>query len=218
MHKTLAIIHTTHSTIQALNALAKKHLGNIRIVNLLDDSILPEINQAGGFTVEVRERFNNLVQNALSAKSDVILSACSSIGPLLEEAAINLDIPAIRIDEAMAKEAAENHNTITVMATVNSTLEPSSEIIRRKANALGHAIHLDTLLIEEAGPLLHSGDFEAYNKLIAGQILEAAKQSSCIVLAQASMASALDYIPEDKLSVPVLTSPVLGIKSLEQYF
>ena len=215
--KTLAIIHTTAGTITSLNQLAKQYLKDVNISNLLDDSILPEINRAKAFTEQVQKRFSNLVENAISAKADVLLSACSSIGPLLEEAGEKLDIPAIRIDEAMAEQACA-YDSITIMATLESTLGPSTDLIERKAQSHGKSLSIDSLVITEAGKMLNDGDYDAYKKIIAEEIVKASETSSCIVLAQASMAAALDLVPEDKKTVPVLTSPVAGIQSLEPYF
>ena len=46
--KKLAVIHTTPATIGSLGELIGELLPGCRVCNLLDDSILPEINQAGG--------------------------------------------------------------------------------------------------------------------------------------------------------------------------
>jgi hypothetical protein len=117
----------------------------------------------------------------------------------------------------MAEQACA-YDSITIMATLESTLGPSTDLIERKAQSHGKTLAIDSLVITEAGKMLNEGNYDAYKEIIAEAIVKASETSSCIVLAQASMAAALDLVPEDKKTVPVLTSPVAGIQSLEPYF
>ena len=50
MKRKTAVIHTTPVTIPVIRKLAEKYCGDMEIVNLLDDSMLPEINRAGIIT------------------------------------------------------------------------------------------------------------------------------------------------------------------------
>ena len=201
--KTIAIIHTTPTTISSLGILIK----NTKIINYLDDSILPEINTNGYITSAVRARFYLLVQAACIAKPDAILCACSSIGGLLEEARDIIPIPAFRIDDAMAEVAVNTSNNITVMATLNSTLQPTIELLRKKSKT----INITPILIKEAGALLLEKRLDEYEQLIADEITKAAKETDTIVLAQASMAVAAERV---QVNCNILSSPKLGIKSV----
>ena len=54
--KRFVIIHTTPATVPTIGALIHEEIGECVVSNLLDDSILPEINQAGAITPGVRAR------------------------------------------------------------------------------------------------------------------------------------------------------------------
>ena len=210
----LAIIHTTPVTIQSLGALCARLLPGVKVNHYLDDSILQQINQEGGISAGVRYRFQSLIALAAAGKPDVILSACSSVGGMLEEARELFDIPLVRIDEPMAQQAAKQEGGIVVCATVKSTLEPTLRLIRRYT---GEKQRVESLLIAEAGALLASGDKEAYLALIASRLGEAAEKCPTVVLAQASMAEAVQRMPQE-LHSRFLTSPEAGIAALRTYF
>ena len=217
MKKILAIMHTTDATISSLRKIVQRQFPEVTIFNLLDDSLLPEINREGKITASVRKRFYNLAANAEEAGADVLFSACSSIGGLIDEADERLKIPCVRIDEAMAEDAVRRAGKITVAATVASTLSPTRELLERKARAKGKQIDLNTLLIKEAGQYLNAGETEKYERLISDEIAAAIPESECIVLAQASMASALERLPQDNVTIPILSSPESGVASLAPY-
>lgn len=206
----LAILHTTPVTIQSLGALCARLLPDVAVYHYLDDSILRQINREGRITPGVRFRFQSLIALAAAAKPDVILSACSSVGGMLEEAQPLFEIPLKRIDEPMARAAAQREGSVVVCATVASTLKPTSELLKR---FLPVGKQMDTLLIAEAGALLASGNQEAYANLIASRLGEAAERYDTVVLAQASMADAVLRLPES-VRGKFLTSPEMGIAAL----
>lgn len=110
----------------------------------------------------------------------------------------------------MAEEAAKIGNNITVLATFRPTLKPTTDLIKRKnPNA-----EIKTILIDEAYTALGNGDRQKHDCLILEKVSEEAENADVIVLAQASMASALENsgLDTDK----ILTSPVLGIKKLKK--
>ncbi len=201
----IAVIHTSPVTVTSLKPLFQTHLPDYQVCNFLDDSILPEINAAGVITHAVRARFYQLVSCAAATKPALILGACSSVGALLEECRDFTDIPLYRIDEPMTTQAVAMAEEITVAATLKSTLEPTCNLLLRKAEEIGKKVTLHRLLIEGAGALLTAGKTEEYQELIVSSLKKEATQ--VIVLAQASMAGAAAQIT----TVPVLSSPEAGI-------
>ncbi len=211
----IAVINTTAMTISGLKPHFERELSNHKILNFLDESLLPEINEAGQITESIRNRFFSLINNAALSKPDVILCACSSVGGLLEESRKFLEIPALRIDEPMIREALTLGNRIAVMATLPSTLLPTTDFLRRCAAESGKEIQIEEIVVEGAGALMSSGKTEEYKALVAEKIREAQETSQVILLAQASMAGALQVLGEPKR--PVLTSPQSGIAALKAY-
>lgn len=211
--KTVAVLHTTPVTIQGLAPQFARELPGVRQTNFLDDTMLPEINAAGEITPAVRCRFYALAAAAAASRPDAILCACSSVGGLLEEARGIVSVPALRIDDPMAREAGARGTRIAVSATLASTLGPTMDLIRRRAEEAGKEISLTPFLVEGAGALLAQGRMEEYRQAVAGRISEALQGSDVVVLAQASMADAAALLP-DAASLPILTSPRSGVAAL----
>lgn len=211
--KTVAVLHTTPVTIQGLAPQFARELPGVRQTNFLDDTMLPEINAAGEITPAVRCRFYALAAAAAASRPDAILCACSSVGGLLEEARGIVSVPALRIDDPMAREAVARGTRIAVSATLASTLGPTMDLIRRRAEEAGKEISLTPFLVEGAGALLAQGRMEEYRQAVAGRISEALQGSDVVVLAQASMADAAALLP-DAASLPILTSPRSGVAAL----
>ncbi len=212
--KKLVIIHTTPFTVQSLGTLCAKLLPGVKVNHCLDDSVLQEINAEGRITPSCRYRFFALIGVAAAARPDAVLSACSSVGGMLEEARAIFPVPLARIDEPMARIAAGREGSIAVCATVQSTLGPTTELIRRYA---GGERSVNTILLAEAGKLLAAGDREGYLDAVAARLGEAASGNGTVVLAQASMAEALERIPAE-LRGRFLTSPESGVSALRPLF
>ena len=205
----IGVIHTNAATLQSTSELIKNTIDDAVIMNILDDTILPDMAMENNVDY-VRQRWITYAKTLADMGADAVLSACSTVGPFAEEADTILNIPVLRIDDAMAEEAAKIGNNITVLATFRPTLKPTTDLIKRKnPNA-----EIKTILIDEAYTALGNGDRQKHDCLILEKVSEEAENADVIVLAQASMASALENsgLDTDK----ILTSPVLGIKKLKK--
>lgn len=211
--KTVGIIHTTPATIASLGALAQEILQDVHIVNILDDSILADMRD--GHNVEfVRERWISYASTLEKLGVSAVLSACSTVGDFAEEADRMLSVPVYRIDEAMAEEAVARGGNIAVFATLRSTLDPTVWLIQRKAKESGAQVQVETVLVEGAYEALMGGNKNAHDQKIADAVAKRLDTCNAIVLAQASMASAVSSLKDagDK----VLTSPRLGMLRLQK--
>jgi len=211
--KKLVVLHTTPATIESLTALIKQEICEIKVVNIMDDSILDDMIHKNQVEL-VEKRWLQYAQIASSLGADAILSACSTVGELAEKANELLDIPVYRIDEAMADKAVIMGQTISIFATLTSTLEPTVRLVKRKAELIGKNCIINTILVPDAYEDLMKGNRSFHNKKIQQTILEYAEKSDVLILAQASMASAIDGL-EGIDKEKVLTSPRLGIEKLK---
>lgn len=209
--KKIGIIHTTPATIASLNALVKEKIPDTEVVNILDDSILGDMRE--NHDVEfVRKRWISYAETLEKLGVDAVLSACSTVGSFAEEADRVLSIPVYRIDEAMCEKAVESGRTISVFATLQSTLTPTVDLVRRKAKEAGKDVMVQTFLVEGAYSALMEGNKELHDIKIAEAVGAVMDRSDVVVLAQASMASAVRA--EGDAAKKILTSPVLGIEKL----
>jgi len=62
--------------------------------------------------------------------ADYILVTCSSIGAAVEKAAETANIPVLRVDQPMADLAVQTGKRIGVIATLQTTLEPTADLVR----------------------------------------------------------------------------------------
>ena len=211
--KTIAVIHTTSATVESISTLIKNELGDVKIVNVLDDSMLDDMIHKNKVE-KVEERWLSYARMQSDLGVDAILSACSTVGEFAEKANELLPVPVYRIDEAMAEKAISKGQKISVFATLNSTLEPTVRLIQRKAELFGKNCSIQTVLVNGAYEELMKGNRELHNQRIQEEVQKQAPYCDVIVLAQASMASALTGLSSIDNS-KVLTSPALGIRKLK---
>lgn len=207
---TLAMIHTGPVVVRPLNDIARRELPGVRIVNLMDDSIVSDIERSGAVGDTVRNRLDLLGKAAVEAGADAILVTCSSISELTDGIEEHVRLPVFKIDEAMAERAVELGARIAVIATLPTTLNPTCDQIERKAREIGRSVELRRELCREAFDSLSAGDEAAHDRIIRERIDALSQTSDVIVLAQASMARIVAGLGQTE--VPVLTSPELGIE------
>lgn len=115
----------------------------------------PPLSVRGGISEDSERRMVHLAQAAEAAHADVIVSTCSSLGPTLDAASRAVAIPVVKIDEAMAIEAT-GHARVGVLATVPTTLKPTSDLIAEKARQAGRDVEITAALCDGAFQILMS--------------------------------------------------------------
>jgi Asp/Glu/hydantoin racemase len=110
--------------------------------------------------------------------------------------------------------AVQTGKRIGVIATLSTTLEPTADLVLRRAEKAGKKIELTSRLAEGAFEALMSGDAAKHDAMVAAALKELSQQVDVILLAQASMARVVETLaPEDK-RVPILASPNTAVDYL----
>ncbi len=208
-------VHTGPVTVAPLNALAPELIPGVRLVNLVDDSLLKDTMAAGHVTPAVTRRLAQYMTIGQEMGADMILNCCSSVGEAAELASQLLDIPMLKIDVAMAEEAVLRASRIGVAATVQTTLDPTARLIERTAKTAGKPIQVTKKLCVGAFDALLAGDMATHDAIVSRTLVELAGEVDLVVLAQVSMGRVADSLG-DAVKVPVLTSPRLGMERLAQ--
>jgi Asp/Glu/hydantoin racemase len=214
--KKIAILHTSFvfvSVEPVINNLIAELIPDAEVMHFVDSDVLATVQRENGISRKSEERMTHLAQAAEAAGADIIFSACSSLGPALDVAARNVHTPVIKIDEAMALRAASDGTRIGVLATVPTTLGPTSDLIQAKADEMGRSITIEQRLCEGAFAVLMSGDREKHDSMIIEQATDLAENVDLIVLAQASM-NRLAPVLQEKTNLTVLSSPRMGVDYL----
>jgi len=142
---------------------------------------------------------------------DLIFNQCSSVGEAFDIARKCVSIPTLKVDQAMAEKAVEMGKTITIIATVASTLGPSCRLIKSIAQQKGKEIYINSCLVDGAlEVLMKEGNKEKHNLMVLEEVKKNACSSDVIVLAQGSMISLLPQLKGIKANI--LTSPRLGVE------
>ena len=212
--KKLGLVHTSATLVPVFAQLCREKLPGAETFNIVDDSLVKGIIAAGRITPEISARVANYLKSAESAGADQILVTCSSIGPAVEAAAPSIGVPVLRVDQPMADQAVQTGRRIGVIATLRTTLEPTADLIRRRAEKAGKKIELTSRLCEGAFEALMSGDAAKHDALVADALRELSRHLDVIVLAQASMARVVDGLAAADRCVPILASPGIAVDHL----
>lgn len=212
--KTLALVHTSATLVPVFQQLCQAQLPNVDTFNIVDDSLVRAIGANGSLTADIARRVQAYITSAEAGGADFVLVTCSSIGPAVEASAAFSAVPVLRVDQPMVDEAVQTGRRIGVIATLPTTLNPTKDLVERRAVAAGKSIELTAVLVEGAFEALMSGDAARHDALVAGALRALASRVDVIVLAQASMARVVDTLPPEDRRIPILASPPLAIAHL----
>ena len=219
MSKKIGLIHTSATLIPVFQELINKYFEgqDIKVFNIVDDSLVKNIIERGSLTTEISKRVLDYVCSANDSGADFILVTCSSIGRAVEMAASYSKVPVLRVDQPMTDVAIQMGIKIGVVATLASTLEPTSDLVLRRAAIAGKEIELTSRLCEGAFDALMGGNPELHNKLVATILKELAQEVDVILLAQASMARVVGQLSEEDKKVPILASPEIAVQHIASF-
>lgn len=212
--KTIGLVHTSATLVPVFAELCSKYLPQVKVFNIVDDSLIKNTIACGELTPATSRRVVNYAGSAEEAGADLILFTCSSIGPAVETAATLSGVPVWRVDQPMADIAVQTGKRIGVIATLSTTLEPTSDLVKRRAIVAGKEIELVSRLCEGAFDALMSGDAATHDKMVGDALKQLSAEVDVILLAQASMARVVDALKEDDKKVPILASPFTAIQHL----
>ena len=216
MKKTLGLVHTSATLVPVFAALCKEKLPNVETFNIADDSLIKDVIRRNELTSQTARRVVQHVASAAEAGADLILVTCSSIGRAVETAAGLVNVPVLRVDQPMADEAVRLGTRIGVVATLPTTLEPTADLIARRAAIVGKRVEVTSRLCDGAFNALMSGDAAKHDAMVSAALQDMAQKVEVIVLAQASMARVVEGLPSEARRVPILASPRLAIDYVAQ--
>ncbi|MFW6035025.1 MAG: aspartate/glutamate racemase family protein [Halothermotrichaceae bacterium] len=212
MPKKLALISTDLGVANELKNKVNKLESDIDTYNYVDDTIVSRImNNQNKLNSKIIKSVVMEVISAEKAGADLILITCSSISEVVDIVQPLVDVPVLKIDQPMANKAVENHSKIGVIATLQTTIRPTIKLVKNTAQLKEKNIEILDTVCEGAFEILtEKNDPETHDKIVQDAIKNTAKRADVIILAQASMARAVNNISVD---IPVLTSPESGLKN-----
>jgi len=208
--KTIVTIYTGKGLQEPLSTLIGSY--PFRQISLIDDTIIGECIKSGKVTDTVKERLIKLYRAAYEMGGDIILNTCSSVGDVADGYMSLSPIPLVRIDKAMAEVAILNHRKIAVVATLNTTLDPTIRLLKNMSDKLGKQVEIVNVLAKGAFEALVAGEVEQHDDIISSTVANL-NNIDCFVLAQASMMRMEEKLRE-VAGIPVYSSPKLCLEQL----
>lgn len=212
----LALIHTSPTLAPVFAKLCRQLIPEAHLFHMVDESLIQDTIRAGALRKLTIRRVVDQVASAEAAGADAVLVTCSSIGPATTVAQQLFDIPVLRIDDAMAETAVRQARKIGVVATLRTTLDPTTALLREKAAHAGRTVELVECLCADAFPAVLAGDTGTHDRIVRKALLEDLDGVDVIVLAQASMARVVATLPAGSLHAKVLSSPELAVLSVRE--
>jgi glutamate racemase len=213
--RTIGLIQAVIPAMPPMRETLAVELPNARVLNLLDEGLLSEVERYGGLTPECVERLVTQVGLAVEAGAEAVLLTCTAYSTVIDQVQSCFpSVPILAVDQVMVDTAVETATRIGVLATVAVGLEQQSEMLRRAAEQRGKHIEIVASLHPAAMAALQRGDGDTHDRILLEALPALAEQVELVLLAQASMARLVARLPQ--LAVPVLTSPHLAVAHLRQ--
>ena len=201
---TIGFLHTASVHVTTFRRLREELAPGWQDLHVVDEGLLADARR-DGLTAELAGRVDARLHELADRGADVIVCTCSSLGGHAERRTADVGVPVLRADRPMAEAAVAAGRRIGVVATVDSTLGPTRELLDDAAARAGRAVELVEVRCPEAFALFEAGDFPAYAQMVARRARAAAPGLDVLVLAQPSAAPAAPLLAD--LPIPVLTSP-----------
>lgn len=213
---TLVLVHTVAPLIDEFALLCRELLPDVRTLHILDEPLLERIRARGHGAPEDERRLAEHFEMAASVGADAILVTCSTTSLLVDAVRDSFRLPVITIDEAMAAEAIRAGSRVAIVATNETTLEPSRTLVRAVAARAHRRVDVTVRVVPNALAALLEGDSTTHDQFVEQAIRAAAAEADVVVLAQASMARVLRTIDRRSLPVPLLSSPELALQQVRR--
>jgi Asp/Glu/hydantoin racemase len=204
--RNIAFIHTSPAAIGPLMQFYTEAAPELEITNLLDDGLLRLLAARSYETAE--SRLSEMIQTARAIYgAELAMITCSSVSKeMTERLAMDFDLPVLKIDYPMARQAVRAGRRIGVAATFPPTLEPTGRLLNAAASEAGTPIEIIEQVAPEAYAALLANDTERHDELLLAAIDELERRDvTAIVLAQVSMARILPRV-QGRTKAPVLSS------------
>lgn len=206
----LAFLHTARVHVETFGRLVRSLDDAIPVRHEVQESLLADALAAGTITDGVRSATAAAVQALADDGARVIVCTCSTLGGVAESVPVSGCV-VMRIDRPMAEQAVASGRRIVVLAALQSTFQPTVTLLHQIASDARRSIDVVEILCERAWRHFEAGDPPGYAREIAGTIEATALAGDIVLLAQASMAPAIELVQH--LGIPVLSSPRSGVEA-----
>ena len=212
----LGLIHTVSRLAPTFAELTDELLPEVETTVIADELLLKETVRDGSVGAATTERLRGHADALFAFGVDAVLVTCSSLGTVVDAIAAGSEKPVLRVDRPMAQRAVALGSTVGVLATLPTTLAPTTDLVGKCARDMERAVEVVPRLCPDAFASLQRGDSARHDEIVATELERLAETVDVVVLAQASMARIAAGIPDD--GTPILSSPRSAIEHVAEGF
>jgi Asp/Glu/hydantoin racemase len=209
-HPCIGLVHATLAPVEAMAAAVRRSAPRATILHFMDEGLLPLVER-DGITPAALDAIGHLVKRAEASGAHGVLLTCSVYSPAVPQLQTRVRVPVLSADEAMLRAALAQGRCIGVVATVATAGPITAKLLGEYAAETGQEVLTEIAVTTEAFDALKAGDGGRHDALVRKQIERLLPRVDVLVLAQISMARAVDNANFTK---PVLTSPEASIRAL----
>jgi len=210
MRHDIAFLHTSAVHVPTFDKLMQELAPALRVTHSVCEILLTQAQHDGADSPTLISAVCQAMAQACATGATIVVCTCSTIGGIAETMATNGAFTATRVDRAMADLAVSKGLPILLVAALESTLAPTTDLLQTSARRMGVTLDIDSLVVHEAWPYFTAGDHDRHIGTLVQAVSERSSAGKVVVLAQASMAPAVDALA--KLGITALSSPRLGVE------
>lgn len=210
----IALIHALKHSITPIGQAFARLWPEVRLANLLDDSLSADLAREGVLTTAMTERFLTLARYAASCGADGILFTCSAFGPCIDACARDLaPMPVLKPNEAMIEEAVALTGPSGRIGLL-ATFAPTLATMPAEFAAVAPSVTLVPALASQSLAALDRGDAAEHDRL-AAEAARSLEGCDVVALAQFSLSSAAAQVASTT-GRTVLTTPDSAVRKLRR--
>jgi hypothetical protein len=206
----IGFLHTSPVHTKTFERLVAQTDDTVETVTIVNESLLNDARRDGPESERVRAGINDALDHLVESGARTIVCTCSTIAGQAEIEGSGRSINVMRVDRPMAEAAISAGRRITVLAALESTLGPTTDLLGEVAASRGTEVEVTVRLCDGAWECFENGDLDGYISIVATECDAAANSSDVVVLAQASMARAEELCTT---SVHVISSPLPAVEA-----
>ena len=211
----VGLIHATPLSVRPIRLAMADEFPEARPRNVLDDSLLSDLQAAGTLTDDLALRMRRLIEHLLADGVAAVQLACSGYAPLIDSMRAEIATPIRKPDEAMYADLAESGlQQVGIIATVEPALDLAVSQLEDQAAARDVHIDIRGACRPEAMAAAQAGDDDTLRDVIveAAQALHS-EGAEILALAQYSLSPVADAVAE-ATGLPVRTGPHAAVRYL----
>jgi len=209
----ICLVHAVFPAMAPVHAALDELWPQAQRSNIVDDGLPRLLQEQGGITALIKDRFLALARLA-ATQADGVLFTCSAFAEAIDHAAALLPIPVLKPEAPMLEQAAARGGRAGLIATYGPSIASMEAVFRQIAGRLGTGALIESVLVPHALDATLSGDVARHDQLVADAVSRLA-HCDTLMLAHFSTSTAL-RAAQARTDRLVLSAPHAAVAKLRR--